>query len=241
MYPSLILGVVVLIGILLFGRWYVSAEPKAALKALKWMGIGLFVIIAGFFVATGRLGWAFMGLPVLLPWIMRARAVARTAKAFSRMSQAQAGTPSGDTSDVETRFFFMSLDHDSGDMDGTVREGTYEGKLLSSLTTAQLVEILQVCQLEDLDSARVLEAYLDRNRPDWHEHIGPSSNSGPGAPTSSMDRAEALMVLGLEEGASVQDIKDAHRKLIAGMHPDHGGTDYLAAKINQAKDILLGD
>ncbi len=241
MFVSLILGLVILSGFLLFARWYVTAEPKSALNALKWIGISLFVVISGFFIMTGRLGWAFMGLPVLIPWLMRARAVARVAKSFSRMSQARAGTASGETSDVETRYFDMVLDHDSGEISGTVREGAFKGRQVASLTTAQLIDLLTECQREDLDSARILEAYLDRNRPDWHDHVSrPGGRSGD-APKTAMDRDEALQVLGLSDGASRDDIKAAHRKLISGMHPDHGGSDYLAAQINQAKDVLLGE
>ncbi len=241
MFVSLLLGLVLLGGVLLFARWYATAEPKAALSMLKWIGIILFVGIAGFFIFTGRLGWAFMGLPVLLPWLMRARAVARAAKSFSRMSQAQAGNPSGETSDVETRYFEMTLDHDTGEMTGTVREGPYKGMELSRLTTAQLIELLAVCTKEDMDSARVLEAYLDRTRPEWHESVHANEGAKDTSSKSTMDRSQALQVLGLEENATVDEIKAAHRKLIAGMHPDHGGSDYLAAQINQAKDILLGE
>lgn len=239
--PSLLLlGIALLVGFLLFGRWYSTADPKDALKALKWIGIGIFVLIAGFFIFTGRLSWAFFGLPALLPWLMRARAVARVAKSFSRMSQANAGMASGNTSNVETRFFQMTLDHDSGDMSGIIRDGVHSGKYLEDLTTAQLVELLKICQLEDLESARILEAYLDRNRSDWHDFASDAGNSSPNVKNSTMDRAQALQVLGLKDGATDQEIKDTHRKLISGMHPDHGGSDYLAAQINQAKDVLLG-
>ncbi|NQV98859.1 MAG: molecular chaperone DnaJ [Rhodospirillales bacterium] len=241
MYPFLLLGIAVLVGFMLFARWYATADPKDALTALKWIATSLFVLIAGFFIVTGRLAWAFMAIPVLLPWLMRARAVARTAKAFSRMSQARAGAPSGETSEVETRFLKMTLDHDSGDMDGAVQEGLYQGKNLTSLTTAQLVGLLRDWQTTDLDSARVLEAYLDRHRPDWHDHQGEADGAAPQPQKTAMGRSEALQVLGLAEGATPAEIKSAHRKLISGMHPDHGGSDYLAAQINQAKDILLGD
>ncbi len=244
MLTFFILGIALLIGFLLVARWYASADPKVALKALRWGAVGLFVVIAAFFIFTGRLSWAFMALPVLLPWLMRARSVARTAKAFSRMSQAQTGNASGETTDVETRFFQMTLDHDSGDMSGTVLEGRHEGQSIEQLTTAQLIELLQICQAEDMDSARVLEAYLDRNRPDWHDHVNTGDgdgDTGHGSHKTAMDRAEALLVLGLTEEATTADIKEAHRKLISGMHPDHGGSDYLASQINQAKDILLGD
>ena len=82
--------------------------------------------------------------------------------------------------------------------------------------------------------------------PPWHKtaagSAGPGSGQGgrrAGPPATSMSRAEALKVLGLEEGASEADIRAAHRRLIQQTHPDKGGTSYLAAKINEAKDVLL--
>ena len=59
--------------------------------------------------------------------------------------------------------------------------------------------------------------------------------------TGTMTRAEALKVLGLHEEATEEDVRAAHRKLIMSNHPDKGGSDYLASKINEAKDVLLGD
>jgi len=58
--------------------------------------------------------------------------------------------------------------------------------------------------------------------------------------SSTMSREEALKVLGLGPGASQDDIREAHRRLILQNHPDRGGSDYLASKINEAKDVLLG-
>jgi hypothetical protein len=241
MLTLFLLGIALLIGLILFGRWYVTAEPKEALKALKWIGIGFFIIISCFFVFTGRLSWAFFGIPVLLPWLMRARAVARAAKTFKRMMQSNAGVKSGNTSDVKTRFFKMTLDHDSGDMSGSINEGDHSGADIEDLTTQQLIVLLNTCLLEDVDSARILEAYLDRNRPDWHDFVDGYDASSQRVNTTSMDRALALQILGLSHGVTDNAIKEAHRKLISGMHPDHGGSNYLAAQINQAKDVLLGN
>jgi len=108
------------------------------------------------------------------------------------------------------------------------------------MALGQLVELLKTCWRDDDESTRLLEAYLDREFGDWREttKAGDQQNSSSGA---VMDWAEALQILGLEEGASEDEIKEAHRRLIAGMHPDHGGSDYLAAQINRAKDLLLGE
>jgi len=240
MITLFLLGIALLVGLILFGRWYVTANPKEALKALKWIGICFFVIISCFFVFSGRLSWVFFGIPVLLPWLMRARAVARVAKTFRRMSQANEGVKRGNTSNVETQFFKMTLDHDNGNMSGTISEGNHSGTDIEDMTTQQLIVLLNTCLLEDANSARILEAYLDRNRPDWHDYVDESDASTQRANTTSMDRTLALQILGLSQGVTDKAIKEAHRKLISGMHPDHGGSDYLAAQINQAKDFLLG-
>jgi hypothetical protein len=241
MLTLILLGIALLVGFILFGHWYISAEPKEALKALKWIGIGFFIVITCFFVFTGRLNWAFMGLPLLVPWLIRAHTIVRVAKTFRRMSQTNGGVKGGNTSDVETQFFKMTLDHDSGDMSGTISEGDHSGAYIEDLTTPQLVVLLNTCLVEDIDSARVLEAYLDRNRPDWHKFSDGSDTYSQQANTTSMDRSLALQILGLSNEATDKKIKEAHRKLITGMHPDHGGSDYLAAQINLAKDVLLGN
>ncbi len=242
MFPYLILGVALLAGLLLAGRWFTTADPRAIIKMLKWLLFGVIGAVAVFFIFTGRLAWAFFALPALLPWFFRARQVHRVYKNFSRMAAGGGGAP-GQTSDVETRFLRMALDHDSGNMTGEVLEGDYAGRMLDSLTLDELVDLLKTCWVEDQPSAQVLEAYLNRIHPDWRESAQEEAPGGTDGGTDGgpMTRAKALEILGLEEGAGVEDIKDAHHRLIGGLHPDHGGSTYLAAQINRAKDVLLGD
>jgi len=245
MFPAFILGIALLAGFLLAGRWYATADTKTLLKALKWLLLATVVAVVLFFVISGRLGWAFATLPALLPWFFRIRAVARAAKTFSRMRQAYGGAGvagGGDQSDLETRFLRMQLDHETGAMSGVVIAGPFEGRELESMGVAELARLWDFCNAEDKESARVVETYLDRAHPTWRDHAGGSEHeSAAASPSGAMDKSEALQVLGLADDASAADIKEAHRRLIAGLHPDHGGSDYLAAQINQAKDILLGD
>jgi len=243
MFPYFILGIAILAGLLLAGRWYSSADTKTLLKVLKWVLIGLVVTVALFFVVTGRLAWAFFALPALLPWFFRARAAARFAKNFSRMADAATGGSSGRTSDVETGYLKMSLNHDNGDISGEVLQGPFAGRRVEDLTAAELIELLRACWTDDAESARLIEAYLDRNHPEWREAgtgNEKAAGGGSGGMPGAMDRAEALRVLGLDDGADADAVKAAHKRLISGLHPDHGGSDYLAAKINEAKDVLLG-
>ena len=144
----------------------------------------------------------------------------------------------GQSSTVETLVLRMQLDHDTGDLQGEVLTGSYQGWLLAEMDRQQLEQLLDYCRGEDSDSAQLLESYLQQ-RFAGEAPFGEQPEA-PGASGSNIGRKEALAVLGLEEGASKDDIVAAHRKLMQKMHPDRGGNDYLAAKINQAKDLLLG-
>ena len=244
MFPLFILGLALLAGLLLAGRWFTTADPKTLIKVLKGLLFGVIGVVALFFVFSGRLAWAFFALPALLPWFMRARRAHRMYKTFSRMASGGPGSAgkggAGQSSDVETRFLRMALDHATGKMTGEVLEGNYAGRTLDSMSVNELVDLLKTCWVEDQPSAQVLETYINRIHPDWRQTAqddGKGAGSGEGLTT----RAQALEILGLKEGAGEQEIKDAHRRLIAGLHPDHGGSTYLAAQINRAKDVLLGN
>jgi len=132
----------------------------------------------------------------------------------------------------------MELDHDTGDMRGTILKGDLAGRRLDQLGKDKLVALYQTVAQDDPETARLLEAYLDRTFGDWRPSAA-EDEPRPGRATIGMSRAEALKVLGLEEGASADDIRAAHRRLMLQNHPDKGGTDYIAAKINEAKDVLL--
>ncbi|MEP0337791.1 MAG: molecular chaperone DnaJ [Alphaproteobacteria bacterium] len=240
----LVLGVALLAAFLIGARWYATANVKTLKKVLFYVFGILAVVLALFFVITGRLGWAVFALSALIPMLLRARSVYRAARNFSRMAGAGQGAPTGQTSDVETRFLRMGLDHDTGDVWGEVIDGPYKGRRLDDMTVSEKLDLLRHCWTEDEASARVLEAYLDRVHPDWRdaaEDAGPQTGSAGATRSGAMTRAEALAVLGLSEGASRQDIKAAYQRIISGLHPDHGGSDYLAAQVNEAKDVLLGD
>jgi hypothetical protein len=240
--PAFLLGVAILFGTVLIIRWFVSADPKTLVKVLKWGGLGAVTAVVVFLAATGRLGWALGMAVVGLPWALRIVRTARTARSFARM----AAGPTGRTSDVETRFLRMSLDHDSGELDGEIVEGPCAGRRLGELTRAELMAFLRLCRDEDRQSAQILEAYLDRVHPDWRDMEAEDAGWGDGGGRESgggggaMTREEAYRVLDLEPGASEAEIKSAYHRLISGLHPDKGGSTFLAAKVNQAKEILLG-
>jgi DnaJ domain len=148
---------------------------------------------------------------------------------------------SGRKSTVRSAMFEMQLDHESGEMDGTVLTGRHEGSSLSSLSEQELMEMLRQTG-QDAESAALLETYLDRRFPGWRENAdahtdsrhGRSSGSGP------VTKEEAYQILGLAPGAGAKEIREAHRRLMKKIHPDSGGSTFLASKINEAKDVLLG-
>ncbi len=165
--------------------------------------------------------------------------------AMLRGRVASAGRRSGNSaSTIRTAYIAMELVHSTGNMDGEVVRGKQQGKQLSSLSEVELVDLLQECQ-DDPDSVQVLEAYLDRMHEDWRSETGQQSSAEAGAgnqeqPSESlMNKALALEILGLDERADRKAIVKAHRQLMQKLHPDRGGTDYLAQKINSAKDFLL--
>ena len=232
----IMLGVALLVAIILITRWFESANPSRLAKALKWGFLGLSGLVALYFGITGKIQLAAIPLAlVFLPLLIRGMRGA---------AAGQGGTPSsGNQSEVETIYLRMVLDHDSGQMDGTVLRGDYAGRDLRELSHGELVDLLNECKAHDEQSARLLESYMERVfGEDWHNSEETAqSRRTPHQSSNSMSRDEAFDVLGLEKGSSEAEIRDAHRKLLLKIHPDQGGSDYLAAKINQAKEVLVGD
>jgi hypothetical protein len=235
-----ILGLCLLVGIVLLARWFVATEPRKVVVLARWVLAIIGLIVGGYLLLGGFQAWAGLALFFMLPALMRWRMI------WNRLKAAQGPSP-GQASEVETRFFKMTLDHDSGVMTGLVKEGRFHGRALEDLEIEELVDLWAECRAEDAQSAAVLEAYLDRTQGEaWREAAqrnyggagaGPRPPSGQGA----MSQEEAYEILGLEPGASPEEIHEAHRRLMQKIHPDHGGSNYLAAKINQAKARLLGE
>ncbi|MEX0852485.1 MAG: DnaJ domain-containing protein [Bauldia sp.] len=147
----------------------------------------------------------------------------------------------GSVSTVRSAYLEMRLDHDSGGIGGRVVAGSRSGSALDDLDEAALLDLLTEIG-RDGDSAALLESYLDRRMPGWREHVEADSTARPGgtANAGAMTDEEAYEILGLSSGASDAEIRSAHRRLMKRLHPDQGGSTFLAAKINQAKDRLLG-
>lgn len=240
MHPVIILAL--LVGVLLFISWYKRApstqQKRIRGRMLLFGGLGIVLLL----LVTGHLNPLIAVVVAALAIGQRILAVASMAnifKGFRNSMKGAAGPSGGNASDVETRYLRMSLNHDTGEMDGVVLEGTYQGRRLTELGSDELMDLLALCRAEDAQSASVLEAYLDRmHGGDWRETFRGAGHE-QGSEATRMSEVEAREILGVEAGASREEVIEAHRRLMQKNHPDRGGSTYLAAKINQAKEVLL--
>ena len=145
----------------------------------------------------------------------------------------------GQSSRIETDHLEMELDHDTGEMRGRVLKGLFKDRDIASLSPTDMALLWQDCRHTDPQSAQLVEAYLDRVHPSWREDMARGESDMSRGPDGRMDVEEALDILGLKRGADAEDIRRAHRNLMLKLHPDRGGSTYLAAKINEAKDVAL--
>lgn len=243
MLPMLIAGCLLLVCLLLFMRLFAVADPKTVSSTAKAAGVGIIIAVTGFLVFTGRISWILGLFPFLLPFLLRKISVS-SGGTYGRSS----GATQRHTSNVRTPFLDMRLDHETDELDGDILQGPHVGRQLSAISTDDLLQILQWVRANDHKSALLLEAYLDRRCQDWRtrsneadgDQAGESQTGGTG-PAGAMSASEAYRVLGLEPGAPEAEIRAAYHRLIASVHPDKGGSSFLAAQVNRARDILLGE
>src|SRR5262249_39877599 len=124
-------------------------------------------------------------------------------------------------------------------LDGTVKQGRFAGKRLGELGREDILLLFEECRA-DQQSATLIETYLDRVHPDWRQQQQRQQQASPPPGGGRMGRGGALQRLGLKPDAAEAQIREAHHRLMMKVHPDQGGSDYLAAKLNEAKDVLLG-
>jgi hypothetical protein len=228
------LGGGVLAAVLLYAglRWFANARAGDIAHALRTFAAVFSALASTGLIFAGRFGFAVITLAATVVAI-------RSLVVAGRAPSPAGGAGAADEARVETDLLGMRLDRRTGRIDGTVRRGPHAGKPLGRLGLPALLELLDTARHDDPPSVDLLEAYLDRREPDWRRAA--RAGSGLGAPPgAAMDEATALGILGLAAGASTEEVKAAHRRLMAKLHPDHGGSTYLASQINQAKDFLLG-
>ncbi len=234
--PAVLLALVVLAAMALGVAWLLRARPSALARIVR-----IALVVLGGIGVGALLIFGLRFLPGLLPELLGLAGVVITAliarAARHRPSGGFSSPGHGQRTEVRTAFLQAWIDHGSGDVGGTILSGRFAGRTLDALSDPDLLELHRECAA-DADSLRVLEAYLDRRLgADWRNA---QQQPPPRGPRTDMTHDEALAVLGLTEGATPDDIRAAYRRLIQRMHPDVGGTADLAARINRAKDVLLG-
>jgi hypothetical protein len=231
----LALGILALIVVIALLQGFSGANPKTLAKSLRWFGAGALLVAAIGLAAIDRVGLA--ALVASMAWgLFTSGHVWPSGWPNPFGYRGGASSPSDQSTRVTTEWLEMVLDHATGSMTGTVVKGDFAGRALDDLSQSEFAAQLRAVAGADGESERLLEAYAERR-------FGKDWRSSPGfapPPASGMTHNEALAVLGLSSGATEDEIRAAHRRLILQNHPDRGGSSYLAAKINEAKDVLLG-
>lgn len=227
-------GCALLILLLFAGRSLVRGNPRKLAGAFrKAGGVALFAV-AGFLALRGA-------FPIAIP--IAAFALNLVAGGSSGGFGGSAQKSQGQTSHVETERLEIELDHDSGYMDGKCLQGKFAGRSLSSLSEDEAIELYNAFAADRLKEASLMEAYLDWRVPGWQDKAEERAEAGGGRGgffSGRMSAEEARAVLEVAPNATEEDIRQAHRRLMMKMHPDQGGSNYLAARINEAKEVLLG-
>jgi hypothetical protein len=220
--------------LVLLGYLFASTDPRTLVRLVRY-GVGYGLIgIGGVMTLSGRWG---LGLPLVAGGI--------SAISVGRIGPIDLGGQSraaGTGSTVRTGYLRLHLDHDSGALSGDILRGAFAGKTLDELAEADLLALRQEVG-GDGESLALVEAYLDRRIPGWRENVDDDAAAGTRSTTDSgpMTDQQAYEILGLAPGAGKAEIRAAHRRLMKKVHPDQGGSTFLAAKINEAKDRLLGN
>lgn len=231
---------------------FAALTPGDVVRGLRRVGVGLAIAALLGLVLTGRWG---LVLPLALPLIWyRLRSLGgrlwRSGMGAGWTQTGSGGTAASSdstVSEVRTDFLVMVLDHSTGIMRGAVIAGMFHGRGLESLSPVELGALRVDLLVQDRESIPILDAWLDRHGPaDWRS--GPAGGGGqrgagagyPPSTSGKMTREEALHVLGLPQDCTPEMVREAHRRLMARVHPDHGGTDWLAARLNEARDTLGG-
>ncbi len=193
-----------------------------------WLVLGISVTL----VATGRMHWLGAGLAVLVPLVKGFFTLGLRALPFLNILSRLKTTPS----QFRTQSLLVEVNFASRQMDGEILDGKFAGRRLSELNNTELSELSDALKTDDRESFVLLQAYLLRNGQAGEQHQQDNYQS---ANFSELSAEEAYKILGLEVDASKEDIIKAHKRLMQRLHPDRGGSDYLAAKINAAKDKLV--
>ncbi|WP_299544205.1 DnaJ domain-containing protein [uncultured Roseibium sp.] len=224
---------ILLLAVVFGARSFVQANPADLARKVRRSGGILLLVLGGIFMLTGRFMFA-------IPLIGFGLSLLGVAGLGGLTGTYKPNKASGQRSRVRTAMVEMELDHDTGAMTGIVLAGGFQGRTLDDLSEQDLHSFWLECA-QDEQSRKLVEAYLDRRLAGWREHFQSDGTEGQGSAPSSgpMTDEEAYEILGLSPNAGDAEIRAAHRRLMLRVHPDKGGSGFLAAKINEAKDTLL--
>jgi hypothetical protein len=229
-----LLGGAALVGALIFFQVVMKADLRKLVRYMRWIVGGGVALVTALLLLRGQIGIAsitgYLAFMILRfgrigPWTFESTTLGED-----------------NESTVRSRFITMTLDHDTGEVVGKVVAGAFKGAELGELGPEDTRQLLAEVSA-DPDSLALLETWLDKNRDGWREYFSGEDASARAADGASGEAAdpdqEAYEILGLKPGATADEVREAHHKLMKGVHPDQGGSNYLAAKINAAKDRLL--
>ena len=229
----LLLAIIFAVVYLFYGFRGLTAEKKQ--RILKWVLFGGLFILLSVLVLSGRLNWLVAAIGAIVPLLPRAAKLLfglwpAIRPYFSRYQQNK-------QSSMQTGFIRLEIDILTGKLKGVVLKGQFKEQRLENMSVEQLKLLLEECRKEDVESAALLASYLKQTHTDWS--TGDSTHYDYAPDSSSMSLEQAREILGLSEKPSKEEIIRSHKRLMQKLHPDRGGTDYLATQINLAKDILL--
>lgn len=236
----LVFFLVLLGGVVFWWHWTNTPDPAQRKRLLQRSVIGALIVVILMLVVTGHMHWLGAVVAGLLAFVRQNMGLlVRFSPLIAQILRSRtsgSGTPGIST--VSTRLLQMSLNHATGKLSGSVLTGEFMGRLLDDLGKAELDRLLEWCVNNDTDSARLLESYLI-NRFGGPSARNSSANSGSaGRSSGDMSVEEALQVLGLTGTPTKDEITRAYRKVMQQLHPDRGGSEYFAAKVNQAREVL---
>lgn len=217
-------------------KFFARASPKAVAGAVRYGGGMVAGLVGLLLMLRGRVDLGIAGIGVglwlaglaKLPGLGAFQTAARRATGRSR---------------VRSAMLDMELDHGSGDLQGRVTSGPHTGRLLESFTRPECEGLHRDCLRDDPEGARLLEAYMDRRFPGWGQTRQSQTNAGRPEPgqrrNAGLTEQQAYEILGLGQGATRDDVVRAHRALMKEAHPDYGGATERAARINEAREVLM--
>ncbi len=238
----IILGLIFLVFTIYLIKMFLYADPKKIIKIIKWL---IILSLISFFLLIGLKFSSFflwLALPVFYFSLRTILGIA-ISKFFGNLFNSGlkynsfSKNKSSNISSIETEYLSMSLNQSDGKVDGIIKKGNLAGKRLEELSIETILELRDEV-MEDRESVDLLEAYLDRiTEKDWRSEDHEKESKGKAS--TDMSLKEAYLLLGLDETATIDEIKEAHHRLMLKNHPDQGGSNFLATKINQAKEVLL--